>query len=264
MVEVTTSDLTASTEPEPWMPPARRRLGEVLVAQGVLTELQLAESLAAQADVPQGEPRLRLGPLVVERGLVTERDITHALATALDLELVDLARITLDPEIPRLLPRAVAERHGILLLARTPRGGFRVAMSDPTDVVALDDVKLYTGASELIVAVAADSQVRDHIRRAWALADDGGHRGLASMRSGLDSMENPSGVSDRADVTDAPIVRLVNEMFAEAVRQGASDIHVEPQREDLRIRYRVDGLLREAMTVPKRATAAVGSRIKVM
>ncbi len=242
----------------------RRRLGEVLVSQGVLTELQLAESLAAQADVPAGEPRLRLGPLVVERGLVAERDITQALAAALDLELIDLTRISLDPEIPRLLPRAVAERHGILLLSRTPRGGFRVAMGDPTDVVALDDVKLYTGATELIVAVAADSQVRDHVRRAWALADDSGGKHLASMLSGLGSFEDPSGAGDRADVTDAPVVRLVNEMFAEAVRQGASDIHVEPQRQDLRIRYRVDGLLREAMTVPKRATAAVGSRIKVM
>ena len=168
----------------------RRRLGEVLVSQGVLTELQLAESLAAQADVPAGEPRLRLGPLVVERGLVAERDITQALAAALDLELIDLTRISLDPEIPRLLPRAVAERHGILLLSRTPRGGFRVAMGDPTDVVALDDVKLYTGATELIVAVAADSQVRDHVRRAWALADDSGGKHLASMLSGLGSFED--------------------------------------------------------------------------
>jgi type IV pilus assembly protein PilB len=243
---------------------SRRRLGEVLVSQGVLSEIQLAEALAAQADVPPGEPRLRLGPLVVERGLVAERDITHALAEALDLELVDLRRITLDPEIPRLLPRAVAERHGILLLSRTPRGGFRAAMGDPTDVVALDDVKLYTGASEIIVCVAADSQVRDHLRRAWALSEDPNDtKNLAAMMSGLGSFDEAP-TTERADIGDAPVVRLVNEMFAEAVRLGASDIHVEPQREDLRIRYRVDGLLREVMTVPKRVSAAVSSRIKVM
>ena len=244
----------------------RRRLGEVLVSQGVLTELQLAETLAAQADVPPGEARLRLGPLVVERGLVAERDITHALAEALDLELVDLSKTTIDPEIVRLLPRVVAERHGILLMSRTPRGGFRVAMGDPTDVVALDDVKLYTGAVEIIVTVAADSQVRDHVRRAWALTENReAPSDLAAMVSGLGGIVDDPGTSnDRADVSDAPVVRLVNEMFAEAVRQGASDIHVEPQRDDLRIRYRVDGLLREVMTVPKKVTAALGSRIKVM
>jgi type IV pilus assembly protein PilB len=248
---------------DPDRPHVRRRLGEVLVSQGLLSEIQLAEALAAQSDVPPGEQRRRLGPLVVERGLVAERDLTHALAEALDLDLVDLSHITLDPAIPRLLPRAVAERHGILLLARTPRGGFRVAMGDPTDVVALDDVKLYTGAGEILVSVAADSQVRDHIRRAWALSEDPSDRNLAAMLSGVGSDEEYA-TSERADVSDAPIVRLVNEMFAEAVRQDASDIHVEPQREDLRIRYRVDGLLREVMTVPKRVTAAVSSRIKVM
>jgi type IV pilus assembly protein PilB len=243
----------------------RRRLGEVLVSQGLLSEIQLAEALAAQGDVAPGEPRLRLGPLVVERGLVAERDITHALAEALDLELVNLGRTTIDPAIARLLPRAVAERHGILLMSRTKRGGFRVAMGDPTDVVALDDVKLYTGAGEIIVCVAADSQVRDHLRRAWALSEDYHDRtNLAALMSGTGGSEEVTDSVDRADVSDAPIVRLVNEMFAEAVRLSASDIHVEPQREDLRIRFRVDGLLREVMSVPKRVTAAVSSRIKVM
>jgi type IV pilus assembly protein PilB len=246
-------------------PHTRRRLGEVLVGQGLLTEAQLAEVLTAQHYTAPGEHRLRLGPLVVDRGLVSERDLVHALAEALDLDLVDLSRTAIDPEIARLLPRTVAERHGVLLMTRTARGGLAVAMGDPTDVVALDDIRLYTGAAEVVVSVASDSQVRDHLRRAWALTEDSAGEHLAAMLSGLDGFgDGDAHGLERSDVSDAPIVKLVNELFAEAVRVGASDIHVEPQREDLRVRFRVDGLLREVMSVPKGATAAVASRIKVM
>ena len=241
-------------------PVVRRRLGEVLVAQGLLSEEQLRHVLSVQQDTPPGAQRKKLGMLVTELGLATERDVAEALAQALGLRLVDLGRTIVVPEHVRLLPRAVAERSGVMVLDRDG-SRFTVATSDPTNVFALDDVKLYTGAAELTVVVATDSQVRDHLARAWSLSEDGS--GVATLFEGLedDSVEEV----DAAGGTDAaPIVRLVDVVLADAVRARASDVHVEPQAGDLRIRYRVDGLLRDVMTIPKNATAAAVSRIKIV
>ena len=144
----------------------RRRIGEVLVEEGLISGDQLAQLLALQSQTPQGQPRKRLGDLVIESGMATEREVAKALAEALALPLVDLGRTMVQPDAVKLLPRAVAERAGVLVVS-SDRGGQRVtvATADPTNVVALDDVKLYTGASELSVLVAVDSQVRDHLAR---------------------------------------------------------------------------------------------------
>ena len=238
----------------------RRRIGEVLVEQGLLSEEQVQAALARQSSTGDG-PRKRLGAVVIEAGFATERQVAEALAEALGLPLVDLGRTLVVPDHVRLLPRAVAERSGVLVLERTG-GRFTVAASDPTNVVALDDVKLYTGATELVVVVATDSQVRDHLARAWSLSEDS---------SDVHTLFEHLGDDDPADVEvgqqaveAAPIVRLVDVVLADAVRARASDVHVEPQAGDLRIRYRVDGLLRDVMTVPKNATAAAVSRIKIV
>lgn len=243
------------------VPRDRLRIGEVLVAQGVLTEEQLGQVLRLQSDTPPGTPRKRLGQVVIDAGLSTEKQVAEALAGALGLELVDLGRVLVVPEHVRLLPRAVAERSAILVLEKT---GTRVsvAASDPTNVVALDDVKLYTGATELSVVVATDSQVRDHLARAWSLSEDAA--GVSTLFEGMsEDAETEAEVAAQA-VEAAPIVRLVDVLLADAVRARASDVHVEPQATDLRIRYRVDGLLRDVMTVPRNARAAVVSRIKIV
>ena len=228
---------------------------------GVLTDEQLRQALAVHLDTPTGAPRKKLGALVIELGMASERQVAEALALALGLRLVDLGRTAVLPENVRLLPRAVAERSGVMVLDRDgPR--LTVATSDPTNVFALDDVKLYTGATELTVVVATDSQVRDHLSRAWSLSEDGS--GVASMFEGLEA-ESVEDVDPNAQaVGAAPIVRLVDVVLADAVRARASDVHVEPQAGELRIRYRVDGLLRDVMTIPKNATAAAVSRIKIV
>jgi type IV pilus assembly protein PilB len=240
----------------------RKRIGEVLVSQGLVTEQQLAEALDAQRDVAPGSQRKRLGTVVIDLGMATELQVAEALAEALGLQLVDLGRTLVVPEHVRLLPRAVAERTGLIILDRQGNK-FNVATSDPTNVVALDDVKLYTGASELHVVVATDSQVRDHLNRAWSLSEDAAD--MNTLFEGLDNDADPSHeeLAQQA-VEAAPIVRLVDVVLADAVRARASDVHVEPQANELRIRYRVDGLLRDVMTVPKNATAAAVSRIKIV
>ena len=241
----------------------RRRIGEVLVEQGLLTEEQLQTALDVQSSTPPGSPRRRLGTVVIEAGLATEREVAQALAEALGLPLVDLGRTMAQPEAVRLLPRAVAERAGVLVLS-SERDGARitVATGDPTNVVALDDVKLYTGAAELVVLIATDSQVRDHLARSWSLSEDSSD--VSTLFEDLDSGEQEVEEVSSQGVEAAPIVRLVDVVLADAVRARASDVHVEPQAGELRIRYRVDGLLRDVMTIPRNATAATVSRIKIV
>jgi type IV pilus assembly protein PilB len=239
----------------------RRRIGEVLLSQGLLDDAQLQQALEEQRSTPAGTPRRRLGQVVIDLGLATERQVAEALAEALALMLVDLGRTMVIPDAVRLLPRAVADRSGVLVLERD---GSRVtvATADPTNVVALDDVKLYTGASELVVRVATDSQVRDHLARSWSLSEDSSD--VNTLFESID--ESPAEAEDpgASAVESAPIVRLVDVVLADAVRARASDVHVEPQAGELRIRYRVDGLLRDVMTVPKSATSATVSRIKIV
>ncbi|MCW2600504.1 MAG: type secretion system protein [Frankiales bacterium] len=243
-------------------PGGRRRIGEVLAAHGLLTEEQLSEALNAQSDVIAGEHRKRLGSVVADLGMATELQVAEALAEALGLPLVDLGRTLVVPEHVRLVPRAVCERNGVIVLDRTGNQ-LKVATSDPTNVVALDDVKLYTGAQDVMVVVATESQVRDHLSRAWSLSEDA--TDMHTLFEGLDDDKDPlqEDLAQQA-VEAAPIVRLVDVVLADAVRARASDVHVEPQAGDLRIRYRVDGLLRDVMTVPKNATSAAVSRIKIV
>ena len=189
--------------------------------------------------------------------------MAQALAEALVLPLVDLGRTMAQPEAVRLLPRAVAERAGVLVLS-SERGGARltVATSDPTNVMAIDDVKLYTGAAEIVVLVATDSQVRDHLARAWALSEDSPD--MHTLFEGMEPVEQEVEDFSTQGTESAPIVRLVDVVLADAVRARASDVHVEPQAGELRIRYRVDGLLRDVMTVPRSASSATVSRIKIV
>jgi type IV pilus assembly protein PilB len=241
----------------------RRRIGEVLVGQGLLTDEQVSSLLAMQSVTPAGQPRKRLGNLVIETGMATEGEVAEALAEALSLPLVDLGRTVVQPDAVRLLPRAVAERAGVLVVA-SERGGasIRVATADPTNVVALDDVKLYTGAAELHVLVATESQVRNHLARSWSLSEDSSD--VSTLFEGVGAEEVEVEEVSVQGVEAAPIVRLVDVVLADAVRARASDVHVEPQVDELRIRYRVDGLLRDVMTVPRNAAAATVSRIKIV
>ncbi len=234
----------------------RRRLGDVLVDAKVITEAELTAALDAQRTVIGS--RRRLGHVLVDLGVVTERQITEALADQLRLEVVDLNRVVISPESVRLLPRGVGRRLGMLILSREGRR-LTLAASDPTDVVALDDVRLHTGATELVVMVATESQISDQLTRAWSLAED------SSDVSTFFEETGPTDEDDGASTSNAaPTVRLVNMVLADAVRLGASDIHIEPQRDSLRIRYRVDGLLREVMSVPRSALASVVSRLKIV
>ncbi len=257
---MTFADLTTSTSPTSLAALQRRRFGDVLVAAGVLSRDELQAVLNHQRE--GSGPHKRLGELLVELGFLDERGMASALAQQLGLDAVDLSRTVPAPDAVRLLPRAVAERSGVLALDKV---GNRlvVAVTDPTNVLALDDVKLHTGATELTVLVATSSQVRDQLARAWSLGSDAD--GVSSMVEEVAEVdEEPLTMPDSGPDEDAPIVKLVNRILADAVRLRASDIHVETQRTGLRVRYRVDGMLRDVMSAPRRVSSSVISRLKIM
>jgi type IV pilus assembly protein PilB len=245
---------------DPFAALRRRRLGDVLVEAGMLTGDELLAVLNHQRE-STGE-RKRLGELLVELGFADERSIAGALARHLGMETVDLSRHVPAPDVVRLLPRTVADRNQVLVIDRTP-DQLVIATADPTNVLALDDVKLHTGISDVTVLVSTPTQIRDQLARAWSLAEDS-----SSVAAMMDTIEDDSSFTDTlpGQVTedDAPIVRLVNQVLSDAVRLRASDIHVEVQRDGLRIRFRCDGLLRDVMSAPKRVAPSVISRLKII
>ena len=237
----------------------RRRLGEVLVTHEVIDELQLDELLAEQATLraTDGSGRMRLGQLVVFRELGTEEQVADALGDLLALDVVDLSVEPVDPTVAQLIPRAMAERFGLIVLAREETG-LRVAASDPTNVLALDDVRIHTRERSLHVVVSTPSQIAAQIKRVWSIGDD------AADAVELLSIEHDDNQDDDDTVDQTPTVRLLDALLGDAVRGGASDIHVEPQRDGVRIRYRIDGLLRDMMTVPRKAGPSMISRLKII
>jgi type IV pilus assembly protein PilB len=237
----------------------RRRLGDVLVDSGLITSEQLGKALEEQRKVDG--PRRRIGQMVVDLGFATEREVAECLARLLHLKLVDLSRRTILPETVQLLPRAVAERTRVLPLEQFDDGRLIVAAADPTNVLALDDVRLHTRSTEIEVFVAMDSQISDQINAAWSLAARG---------DVADELETEIGETDEEEAAqatvneDAPIVKLVNRILVEAVRTRASDIHIECERDNIKVRYRIDGMLRDITNVPKRMATSVTSRIKII
>ncbi|MEP6461919.1 MAG: ATPase, T2SS/T4P/T4SS family [Frankiaceae bacterium] len=245
-------------------PGRRLRIGDALVQQGTITPEQLAAALAAQNATPPGELRKRLGAVVVECGFATERQVAAALATAMGLDIADLRNHPPDMDDVRSLPQNVAQRCGVVILGRTGTR-VRLAAADPTNVLALDDVRLHLGAADLMVQVATETDVRDLLNRAWSLSSGG-----AEVTSYLDELRAHQAVEDAPVIgqvgatDDAPIVRLVTQILADAVRARASDVHIQPEANSLRVRYRVDGVLRDVMTVPRTAGAGLVSRIKII
>lgn len=237
-------------------PAGRPRLGDVLVQLGMLDHHQVAAALEAR--LASGGTK-RLGRVVRELGMVSEADLARALAVQHVLPLIDLDPDQVDPDVARLIPRGVAERSGVVAWAR--RGSrLAVAVADPVDVVALDDIRTLTGITGLDIHVAAESRIREALRRAWTDRVD-----TELVADFLHEVE-PSGheVADDDTGADAATIRLVDRLLSDAVRAGASDMHVEPQRDGLRVRMRVDGVLRDALMLPRSGSSALIARLKIV
>ncbi len=226
----------------------------MLLSEGLITQAQLDAALKAQA-----ERGLPIGQLLIEDGAVTEAVLMGALARQLGLEFVDLAEYPIDRGAVALLPEAMARR--LLALPITwADDRLVVAMADPGNILAVDDLRAVTGA-EIQVAVATRTQLAEAIDRFHRL--DAEVDEVAQIAAEELAEDDDAAVA-REGVEDAPIVKFVNLLIAQAVADRASDIHVEPTETDLRIRFRVDGVLHEVMHSPRSIQGGVISRLKVM
>ncbi len=231
-----------------------RRLGALLVQAQLLTQEQLDAALVEQAVTKD-----MLGRILVDKGLVSESDLVSVLAAQVGFEFVDLDEYRVDPSAVSLIGESMARRYAVIPV------GFEgdrlvVAMADPSNVFALDDIRTVT-KREVKVVVAPRAAILDAIGRFHRM-DEGVEDVSSQAAQELELEEDLTQVRDATE--DAPIVKLVNMLIAQAVDDRASDIHIEPTEHDLRIRYRIDGVLHEVMRPAKSIQAGVVSRLKIM
>jgi len=237
----------------------KMRVGDALIAEGLINEEQLQQALALQKKSGK-----RLGAVLVEMHLVTEHDIVQILSKQLKIPFIDLSNYLIDPIIAKLVPEHLAKRHMLIPINKVGNK-LTVAMVDPLNIIAIDDIQLLTGLMVKPV-VATQTDINKALQDAYGAVaqrdklmdelDDIGKEGEASA----DDLDQLGELGEN----DAPIIRLCNLVISQAVQNGVSDIHIEPFEKELRIRYRQDGMLFTAMTPPKKATAAITSRVKIM
>ena len=239
-------------------------IGEILLSHNVITIDQLRQALEVQR-----QSKGRLGRVLVEMGVITERQLARAVAQQWGLPFTELGDDSVNPDVARLIPAYLAQRHGVIAVDRK-QDRLVVAMPDPSNVVAIDDIRLLTGLDvEIIIASPDDvSRLQSKFQGLAADVEELLKAQPAAVESEL--LDDPTRTEEvtierlRSMVEEAPIVRVVNQIIHQAVRAGASDIHLEPQRREVKVRFRIDGLLQDIMAPPKQIQAALISRVKIL
>ena len=237
------------------------KLGEILVREGLITQEQLRKALQEQKN-----SGMRLGYTLVKLGFIEETEVSKMLARQYRMPAVDLSRFEVDAKILKLIPPDIATKHTVLPLKREGRT-LTVAIADPNNVTAIEDIKFITRC-DVFPVIAGEYTLRNAIDRYYQQSD-------AQLQSLLKSVEQEEAlevVEDQEDedvkaqdlADDAPVVKLINGLLTDAVKRGASDIHIEPFEHEMRVRYRVDGALQEVMKPPVKMRAALTSRVKIM
>ncbi len=233
----------------------KKRLGDILVSGGFIKEEELSKALELQQNSDK-----RLGEILEEMSVITDQDVVEALEFQLGIPQIDLTKVIIDKDVITLLPLSLVERHQAIPIRR--KGNMlTVAMADPLDVLAIDDIKIKTKC-EVVPVIATKSEIEYAIEEHYSNEDL------------IEEFVKDIGVNDKTDeesinrlkqiIEEAPVVRLVNNIISDGVKLRASDIHIEPQEEGVKVRYRVDGILKTEMNIPSRTHAALVSRIKIM
>ena len=242
------------------------RLGDRLVAEKLISPEQLQRALAEQKGSAD-----KLGTILVRLNFITEDSLVSFLSKQYAMPAITVAQVDPDPDVLKLVPEQIAKKHSVLPIKRIGNV-LTLAMADPTNVFALDDVGFMTGL-QIQPVVASEAAIRKAFERLYetgASVND-----MISELEGADTdvevVEDGEAAFSKADVFDlkesadeAPVVRLINMILTDAIRRGASDIHLEPYEKVFRVRFRIDGVLHEIMTPPKRLEAALTSRVKIM
>jgi type IV pilus assembly protein PilB len=245
-----------------------RRLGDLLVAEGLITDEQLRQALGEQKGKAD-----KLGSILVRQGSITEEQLIGFLSRQYGIPSITLINLDIDPETLRLVPVHIAKKYDVLPVKRIG-GTLTLAMSDPTNVFALDDIAFMTNL-QILPVVAPQAAIRKALDRAYEAS--------APAASMTDMMTEITGDASNVEVVEdeqagaqvdvfelkesadeAPVVKLVNMVLVDAIRKGASDLHWEPYEKTFRIRFRIDGVLHEMLSPPKRLEPAIISRLKIM
>jgi type IV pilus assembly protein PilB len=242
------------------------RLGEILVKEALITQDQLQKALEFQRS--NGG---KLGSCLTKMGFITDDDITGVLSRQYGVPSINLKFYEIDPTVIKLIPQDTASRYQVIPLSRVG-SVLTIAMTDPTNVFAMDDIKFMTGFNVEPV-VASESAIGEAISRFYG-GGEGNHEELSKMMKDLamddqelelaaDEAEMDTATLERA-AEEAPIIKLVNLILTDSVKRGASDIHIEPYELEMRVRFRIDGVLQTVMSPPLRLKDAITSRLKIM
>ena len=233
------------------------QLDELLKARGLITDEQLE-----QAKHHASQRGRSIGRTLIELGLVTEAGLVSILAEQLGLEFVDLSEASVDTSAVSMIPESTARRHNCIPIRFDEDQKLVVAMADPANVVAIDDIRAMTG-KEIRTVVATKTDVQSAINRHYRL-DHAAETLVEEAAAEIQAEQDLDAQLAAAGAEDAPIIKLVNLLITQAVNDRASDIHVEPGEHQLRVRYRIDGVLHEVMNPPKSVQAGITSRLKIM
>ncbi len=238
------------------------RLGELLLRDQIISPEQLQR--AQEESKKSGE---RLGNALIKTGAIPEEDLTQFLSKQYGVPAVNLSEFDIDPEVIALVPKDVAIRHRVVPVNRAG-SSLIVAIADPSNILAIDDLKFVTGYN-IEAVVASDVGISEAIEKYYERPQE---LDLSKVMDEIqDSIEVGDGGSEDVNLVDleraaddAPVVKLCNHILLSAIQKGASDIHVEPYEKSYRVRYRVDGVLHEEMAPPVKLKAALSSRLKIM
>ncbi len=236
----------------------RKRIGEILKEWGVVTDKQVRDAVERQ-----GRSGRRLGEVLISMDACTERDVTKALALQFNMEFVDLDIGTIDPQVLEMIPEAMMREYQVLPLAYE-EGRLKVAITDPLDLESVDAIRFRLNM-DVDCVLAAPEQVKQIIGSYTEQAESESVDSMLQEFTASDIEFEDRGERDGdAHAESAPIIRLVQLIITEAVRMGASDVHIEPLPSRLRVRYRIDGVCIERDPPPKRLQGAITTRVKLM
>src|SRR5437763_2864533 len=244
-----------------------QRLGDLLVREKIITSDQLDKALKKQRD---SGPNARLGTVLVTLGVVSDEEITNFLSRQYGVPAINLQYFEIDGSVVKLIPQETAKRYQILPLSRVG-ASLTIAMVDPTHLFAMDDIKFMTGFN-IEPVVASETAIMEHIEKAYGSSqEEDMEKVMASVaemgEADVELTEDPTemGLGELEKAADeAPIVKLVNLILTDAVKRGASDIHMEPYEKEFRVRFRIDGVLQSIMNPPLKLKDAITSRLKIM
>jgi len=238
------------------LPRNKKKLGELLVEAGIITSEQLDKALQKQKETGH-----KLGDILMEDGLASERQIMEIMEFQLKIPIIDFAAISIDAAVPRLISENLARRHTLIPVQREGNN-LTVAMADPMNLYSIDDVNIATG---LIAkpAIASRREILNAIEQYYG--KESAEKAVEDFVREYDIEQLDEIETDELnEINNAPVVRLVNSIIQHAVKVKASDIHIEPFEKNLRIRFRIDGELREIMNSSRNAHSAIVTRIKIM